>query len=114
MKTLYIAGPYSSATPAGVEANVAASIDAYNAALDMGCDPYLPHFSHYAHGRQPRHYEDWMALDLRWLARCDAILRLPGHSPGADREVAHATELGLPVLYSLRQVERWANSSEVA
>jgi hypothetical protein len=31
------------------------------------------------------------------LARCDALLRLPGESPGADREVKRARELWIPV-----------------
>lgn len=30
----------------------------------------------------------WMDLDISSLTRCDAIFRLPGVSPGADREVA--------------------------
>ena len=33
----------------------------------------------------------------RLIARCDAILRIPGESRGADLDVARARELGLPV-----------------
>lgn len=33
----------------------------------------------------------------RLLAHCDAVLRLPGDSTGADRDVAIAYERGLPV-----------------
>ena len=33
----------------------------------------------------------------RLLSRCDAVLRLPGASRGADLDVARARELGLPV-----------------
>jgi hypothetical protein len=32
---------------------------------------------------------------------CDAILRLPGESAGADEEVKLAKELGKPVFYSI-------------
>lgn len=42
-------------------------------------------------------YEEWMAFGLALVERADAVVRLPGESPGADREVAHATALGLPV-----------------
>ena len=35
-------------------------------------------------------YETWMEYDLAWLGACEALLRLPGHSPGADREVRYA------------------------
>ena len=40
----------------------------------------------------------------RLLARCDAVLRLPGESTGADQDVAVARELGLPVYHRLEDV----------
>jgi hypothetical protein len=35
----------------------------------------------------------------RLLEHCDAVLRLPGESSGADQDVAIAQERGLPVYY---------------
>ena len=40
----------------------------------------------------------------RLLARCDAVLRLPGESAGADQDVAIARERGLPVYCRLQDV----------
>jgi hypothetical protein len=40
----------------------------------------------------------------RLLAHCDAVLRLPGESTGADQDVAIARERGLPVYYRLEDV----------
>jgi len=40
----------------------------------------------------------------RLLDRCDAVLRLPGESNGADEDVRIAKERGLPVFYSLAEV----------
>lgn len=40
----------------------------------------------------------------RLLAICDAVLRLPGESNGADNDVRIATERGLPVYYRLEDV----------
>jgi len=40
----------------------------------------------------------------RLIARCDAVLRLPGSSKGADEDVRLAKELGLPVYTGLEQV----------
>lgn len=40
----------------------------------------------------------------RLLARCDAVLRLPGASTGADQDVAIARERGIPVYHSLEEV----------
>jgi hypothetical protein len=50
-------------------------------------------------------YEFWLMQDLEWLAQCNAILRLPGDSPGADREVKRAEELELIVFRSIREIE---------
>lgn len=48
------------------------------------------------------------AYDLAWLERCDALLRVPGPSAGADREVAHARERGLPTFFTVDGVIDWA------
>jgi hypothetical protein len=40
----------------------------------------------------------------RLLTHCDAVLRLPGDSTGADQDVAIARERGLPVYYRLDDV----------
>ena len=40
----------------------------------------------------------------RLLARCDAVVRLPGASRGADNDVRVARELGLPVYHGLAEV----------
>ena len=40
----------------------------------------------------------------RLLARCDAVLRLPGESTGADHDVAIARQRGLPVYHRIEDV----------
>jgi hypothetical protein len=40
----------------------------------------------------------------RLLAHCDAVLRLPGASTGADQDVAIAQKRGLPVYYRVEDV----------
>ncbi len=40
----------------------------------------------------------------RLLRHCDAVLRLPGDSKGADQDVAIAKDRGLPVYYRLEDV----------
>lgn len=42
----------------------------------------------------------------RLLQHCDAVLRLPGDSRGADQDVAIARERGLPVYFSLDEIPR--------
>ena len=40
----------------------------------------------------------------RLLEKCDAVLRLPGSSKGADEDVRVATELGLKIYYRLEDI----------
>lgn len=97
---VYVAGPYSS----DPERCVRAAIDAGHALMDAGLLAVVPHLSHYA---RPRPYEDWLALDLALVERCDALVRLPGASPGADREVSRALACGLPVVSLDEALARW-------
>jgi hypothetical protein len=40
----------------------------------------------------------------RLLQKCDAVLRLPGASKGADNDVRLANERGIPVYYELNDI----------
>ncbi len=100
---VYVAGSYSAPTPEGVAANVERAIVHYNAVLNTGLNAYLPHFSHYAHQRQERGYEEWMAIDMPWVRRCEILFRTPGASTGADREVTEARLLEHPVVFSVAE-----------
>lgn len=52
----------------------------------------------------PITHEEWMEIDLPVVARCDAVLRLPGESVGADREVAHARKCDVPVYTNMEKL----------
>ena len=112
---ILIAGPYRSGTgddPAKMAANVAA--------MEAQCLPL------YAAGHLPV-LGEWLALPMlalagsqqvgdavyeelfhthceRLLSHCGAVLRLKGASSGADRMVAVARGLGLPVYFSLEEI----------
>lgn len=57
-------------------------------------------------------HREWIEIDLVFVERSDAVLRLPGESVGADMEVAHAHKIGCPVFEDVRDVIRWAKESE--
>lgn len=95
---VYVAGPL---TQGNREENVRTALDAASRLLDAGFAPYVPHLSHYWDAQTPRPYETWMALDFAWLEACDVFLRLPGHSPGADREETMAADMGIPRYYEI-------------
>ena len=112
---ILVAGPYRSGTgddPARMAANVAA--------MEALCLPL------YAAGHLPV-LGEWLALPMlalagsrqagdavyealfhthceRLLSHCDAVLRIGGESSGADRMVAVARGLGLPVYFSLEDI----------
>jgi hypothetical protein len=53
-------------------------------------------------------YQDYLyPTAARLLERCDAVLRIPGESKGADEDVRIAKSKGLPVYYSLNEVPRF-------
>lgn len=110
-----IAGPYMSGTD-GDPARIAAN----RAELERHALPI------YERGHLPL-IGEWMALPIihsaggkehgdavfqayqypvahRLIERCDAVLRLPGASRGADMDVARARELGLKVVYDVNEL----------
>src|SRR5580693_1616163 len=91
---VYIASPY---TKGDVAINVKAQLDAVDTLMSLGYYPFAPLYSHFQHMAHPRPYKDWIEADLVWVSVCDAMLRLPGESSGADNEVKVAKELGIPV-----------------
>ncbi len=65
--------------------------------------PFVPHLTHFWHMLFPRSYEDWLDQDNQYIPVCEALVRLPGESSGADKEVALALSLGVPVYYTVQQ-----------
>lgn len=98
----YVAGPYSTGDP---QKNTDAALAIGDQLLSLQVSPFVPHLSHYWETLHTAHdYETWMSLDFSWVAASDYVLRMPGVSAGADREVALAKELGIPVVYSVREL----------
>lgn len=101
---VYVAGPY---TQGDVARNVRNAFEAATDLADRGFAPFVPHSTHFWHMLFPQPYEFWIELDLRFLPACDAVLRLPGPSSGADKEIARAGELNIPVFASASDLDRY-------
>lgn len=104
---VYIAGPISKGDMAH---NIGQANDAQIALMKAGfapINPMLSVFVGYPHDREPNTmprgttHADWMGMDLPLVEVCDALLRLPGESKGADNEVAHARLHNIPVFHDL-------------
>jgi hypothetical protein len=120
---VYIAGPISKGDLAH---NLNQATAAFVALAKAGIAPLCPHWSAFSspcspipgtnavaavgtvHGNDRMSHADWMAVDLPWVEVADAVLRLPGESSGADREVAHAEARGIPVFTDLDALIAWA------
>lgn len=97
---VYIAGPISS-DPIGGARN---AIRAWHELWDAGFAPFAPHLDLLLVLHRDIPYEDCMEYDFRWLQVCDAVYRLPGVSPGADRETEYAQEHGIPVCHAVGEL----------
>lgn len=97
---VYVSGPISSDPLIGARLAILAGERLRRA----GFIPIVPHLSVLWQMIAPVPYEEWIAIDLAVLTRCDVLLRLHGHSPGAEREVAHAELNGIPVVYDEMEI----------
>jgi len=86
-----------------VAQNVRNAIEAGLEVRKAGHVPIIPHLSHFIHIIWPKDYRYWMEWDLDLIKRCDALIRLPGESAGADEEVEFALERAIPVYYWVKE-----------
>ena len=108
---VYIAGPYSKGD---VMMNIREAIFAADWVWAAGHFPFLPHLTGFWQAISPHPYEKWLALDFEWIAACHALIRLPGDSSGADREVAEANRLAIPVFFGVPEFITWARDHALA
>jgi hypothetical protein len=101
---IYLAGPY---THGDVVANVHRAIDFAEAVAKLGCVPLVPHLNMVWDLYHKHCYEFWLKLDFAYLDRCDGLLRVPGFSPGADREVERALRHKQPVFFTIANLRKW-------
>lgn len=104
MKRIYVAGAYSGGD---VALNVRKAMEAGTQIINAGHSPFVPHLYHFLHLHEPQEYGTWMRVDAAWVAACDALLRLPGHSPGADAEVSLATSQGIRCFAEMDELLEW-------
>lgn len=103
MVMVYIASAY---TIGDTAENVKVQLDAADELMTLGYCPVVPLLTHFQHIHHPRPYEDWMLIGMEKIRRCDAVLRIPGESAGADQEVELAISLGIPVVYSIEELQK--------
>lgn len=99
---VFISGPYTFPDPV---ANTSVVIKVWHELRDKGYYPFAPHaISLTLHLVTPRSYEDWLDWDQYWLFFCDCVLRLPGRSLGADREIESTRKWKMPIFRSVEEL----------
>lgn len=98
---VYIAGPMTQGDRVD---NLSVALKAYRDLMHAGYAPLCPQLSYFAEPFVKVDHASWLDSDLPWVACADVVLRLPGESTGADKEVAHAESLGIPVVEMVGEV----------
>lgn len=102
IRFVFVSGPLSG----DVEENVGMAIKYSSELIDNGYVPITPHLMHYIENYKARYYGVWLNLSLELMTKADAVLRIPGDSPGADIEVREAEKIGIPVFYSIEDLNK--------
>jgi len=122
---ILIAGPYRSGTnddPALIAANLE-MLESY--ALPIFRLGHIPLIGEWValpiireaggkHISDSIHQQFLYPVASRLLERCDAVLRVPGESTGADQDVRLARERGLPVYYGIEKIPAISAAVEVS
>ena len=100
---IYIAGPISKGD---WMLNCRRALEIAKKLIDGGFAVYVPQLSIFWHlvflHSQPSWWLDH--VDYAILSRCDALIRLPGESVGADAEVAFCEQNKIPVYVSVEDL----------
>lgn len=99
---VYIAGPYIS----DPEGNTSRAMEVWHQLKDLGFHPFCPHLYHFMNRHRARSEQEWLEHDLVWMRQCDVLLRIPGASKGADREVSEFRGL---IFYAVQDLLAWSN-----
>lgn len=103
---VYVAGPYTADSEAGIEANIQRATWAAAAIMEAGYYPFVPHFSkaiddyHHDHTGERIPWERWMDWSCVFLVSSQAMY-VVGESVGTCIEMRIARELGIPIVTTI-------------
>lgn len=102
---VYVAGPLSNHPMHNTSRALIICSQLYQTGLVI---PFSPHTTVIWDMIVPADYEQWMEYDFDVIHHMNALYRISGVSPGADREIEHALNLHIPVFYEKDELLAWA------
>lgn len=108
MPVVYVAGPFRSSTPWGIECNVRRAEEVALIVWRMGAAALCPHTNtRFFDGAAPG--ELFVEGTLELMRRCDAVVVLANYdsSKGTKGEIAEAVRLGKDVFYDFESLQAW-------
>lgn len=111
---IYVAGPISSDTEEGLANNYRIGNETGDAIQAMGHMPFVPHRyeTPSEDNKSQVTYEQLMALDFSLIKKWADALYVIAQSPGTNREIALAKELGIPIYWNMDQIPRLLPKTE--
>lgn len=98
---IYVSGPITLGATAH---HVHDALRAAEYLIALGHNVMVPQLTHLWDVASPKPWVYWLKNDLALVKRCDALLRLPGESLGAEAETKAALENKIPVYTDLYEV----------
>lgn len=111
IKYVYVAAPYNS-DPIH---NTNRAMHYANQLVSLGFVPIIPHTNSLLwnlHTSRPESFWYGYVMDLMLL--CDAVVRFPGDSDGADKEVVEARARDIPVFLSIAELVNYIRTIDDA
>lgn len=110
MRRVYVAGAYSADNVTGVMRNMRHGIALAVQVMKAGFAPFAPWLDFQYGLMQEFGIKEYQAASMAWLEVSDAMIVQPigaQTSNGTIREILRAKELGIPVFYSIHDLEAW-------
>ena len=115
MKRVYVAGAYSGPDVITIRANMRRGLVLSVQVLQAGFAPFAPWLDFEFGLLADLTLQQYYNYSMAWLEASEAVLVCPigaETSRGTQSELVRATELGIPVFWSLRDLQDWFSSHQ--
>ena len=108
---IYCAGAFSGPDIIAIRSNVRRGLTMAVRVLKAGFAPFAPWLDEQLSNFAEISIDEYYAYSLAWLECADAVLVVPvgaATSKGTQAELKFAEERGIPIFWSLRELQYWA------